>query len=247
MLFVAYDARKLEHASNGIERLRATLAFDLMHDYLLAGGHVHLRHDQGTYLCGYQVLADEIVDSTPWPGEGPWCPECHARVPRAVRWVIPRPSEKAADVRELCERFHVELCLVDDLPEDAEATAAPCGAILAKTDPPRICVRHHDGLLLPVHKYGVLHELTHLLTAPHGWRSEAACGFYAVQYALAATLPRAAGRYLRLATLDVQGTRCPVFGGILQARAWALGFLDEGRCIPSDRWGRSVRAPSRCV
>jgi hypothetical protein len=42
--------------------------------------------------------------------------------------------------------------------------------------------------------------------------------------------------YLRQATLDVQGTGDRVFGGILQARAVALGLLDLTFHIPDETW-----------
>lgn len=224
-------------------RLRCTLAWDHMHEYVLGGRRVHARRDYGSFLCGYEASEREILDTTPWPGEGPWCRACFREIPDWVRWVEPEPRPpRYEDVREMCEMLGVGLRSVGELPDEAEAAARPCGAAVERFDPPSICTTGGlDGRELEhVHRVGILHELTHLVCSPYAWRSEAASGFYAVQYALALTLRES--RQLRRSTLDVQGTGCPVFGGILQARAHALGLLDETRHVPELRpLGRVTR------
>jgi len=183
-------------------------------------------------------MLGELIETTPWGGEGMWCPECAAQVPEAVAWEEPEAIYRTgafADAEELCGYLNIPVRRVDELPDEleTESTAAPCGAVLETINPPSIVTLHSGGALKNVHQYGILHELTHLMTAPYSWKSEVGCGFYAVQYALA-TYVRVP--YLRQATLEVQGTGDRIFGGILQARAVALGLLDLTFHIPDETW-----------
>lgn len=220
------------------ERLRRTLAFDFSHEYVLARGQVHLRHDYGRILCNLEPELGELIETTAWGGEGMWCPECAAQVPDYVGWQEPETIYRTgafADAEELCHYLNIPLRKADELPEETEieSIAAPCGAVLETINPPSIVTLHNDGVLEHVHQYGIVHELTHLLTAPYSWTSEVGCGFYAVQYALASYVRVP---YLKRATLEVQGCGDRIFGGILQARAVALGLLDLTLQVPDAIW-----------
>ncbi len=206
--------------------LRATLAWDLAHEFVLGSGVVHLRHVQRTTLC--QADAGPCVETTPY-GDGNLCPDCAEQVPEYVCWVEPT-FRGSLTIEQLADHLGVEIILSNDRPETNDTGAAPCGAILAEPfEDLRLYVGHHNGVMQTVHRVGALHELAHVVCAPHGFDSESACGLYAVQYALARLVER--GRPLRSSTKDMQGLRCRVYGGLMQARAYALGFLDEGRSV----------------
>jgi len=160
------------------------------------------------------------------------------RVNSDIRWVKPKPEIQNLSIQNVCDRLGVKLIVTNNRPEWNETGGSPSGAILDGWGHgiTTLFVGHDsNGGMNLAHQYGALHELTHVVTAPYGFDSEIACGFYAVQYALASMLENA--KHLCKNTKDMQGLDNPVFGGVLQARAWALGLLDDDRNLNVERLG----------
>lgn len=215
------------------QRLQDTLAWDLMHEYVLTDTGMHIRHVNGSFLCGAES-GEGLREVTPWGGEDP-CPKCVSMVPKKIRWVNPKSTKKGLMIEEACELLGVELVVTPDLPADNITGGSPSGAILDGWGKKKLYVGcDRKGKMTLAHQYGALHELTHVITAPYGFESEVACGHYAVQYALAQML---SSTTLRRRTLEMQGLKDPLFGGVLQARAWALGILNLDRSLNPERLG----------
>ena len=223
------------------EVLQSALAFDFSHEYVITSKGLHLRHVEKTFICGVEV-DDPSVEVTPYGGVD-LCKDCAKAVPPYVKWKPPaqaRAHNAALDLKALCALLNVQMLVTNVRPEVNDTGAAPCGAILGSPFEDRVLfVGHKNEVPQPVHRVGALHELTHVFCAPFGFSCEPGSGFYAVQYALGLVLKN--NRYLLRATKEVQGLACPVYGGLMQARAWALGLLDEGR---NANWSRlGLEAP----
>lgn len=225
--------RKYSDGDPRVDRLRETLAWDLRHEYVLTDTGLHIRHVEKTFLCGGDG-GEGIVETTPYGGVG-LCSSCKRKVPKEVRWVEPEWSGRLMSLQELCDHVGIELHITNERPEFNETGAAPCGAILGSFDPPVLYVGHINGSLDQAHRIGALHEIAHVVTSPHGFECEPGCGHYAVQYALGLLLVD--NRKLLKSTKEVQGLSCPVYGGIMQARAWSLGLLDASRNVNLARIG----------
>lgn len=227
--------RAFEGPDEATQRLQDTLAWDFSHEYVLTDTGMHIRHLNGSFLCKDE--GGGLHETTPWGGDGP-CPHCIKLVPDYVKWCEPQETQNhynSWSVREVCDLFGIELHVTNDRSEISEMGATAPGATMVSWDPPVLYVGHTQGTMTRPHMAGALHEITHLLTSPYGYTSEVGCGHYAVQYALAKCMDDS--QYLCQSTLDMQGTRDPVFGGIMQARAWALGLLDSGRNLNFERFG----------
>ncbi len=220
------------HLDPRVDRLRAAIAWDLSHEYVITSKGLHIRHVEGTYICDTEI--DEDPHSTPYGGVD-LCPKCNKAVPNEIRWVEPEPQVRGLSLEELCSKLSIELVVTDELPDDNDTGASPSGAILGQFSPPVLYVGHNKGKVTDAHRIGALHEIAHVVTSPFGFDSESGCGHYAVQYALGKTLKN--NRYLLRSTKEAQGIGCPVYGGLMQARAWALGLLDEGRNVSLGRLG----------
>lgn len=212
-----------------VECLRAALSWDLAHEYTITNKGLHLRHVEGTYICGAEI-DDPLIETTPHGGVD-LCNDCATSVPEYVKWKEPEPHSAHKlgwNINQLCKAFDVKLLLANDRPNVNDVIAAPCGALLGDLDKRELYVGEQDGNFLDVHRVSALHEVVHLVAARYGaFQCESACGFYAVQYALALCMENP--KPLLKSTHAVLSTDCPVFGGLLQARAFAVGLLDDTR------------------
>ena len=230
--------KKFPAPSPRIEVLQNALAWDLSHEYIITNTGLHIRHVEQTVLCDNYV-DDPHIETTPYGGVDP-CPQCISLVPDYVKWKEPEPHpfHKARwSVEDFAKLLGVSLKINNNRPEVNDTGAAPCGAILESFDPLILHVGHHKGKVQTVHRIGALHEFAHIITSPYGFTSESGCGHYAVQYALGMCF--ADNKELLASTAEVQGLSCPVYGGLMQARAWALGLLDETRNVNFERLGIS--------
>ncbi len=205
--------------SKNLEALKRALAFDLAHEFVFKARHLHIRKKTGGLLCGREI---DGLEPTPYGGAG-LCKGCAAEA-GAVRWREPEHVGELVSVCELAERMGVGVRLVDNLPD---GSGGPAGAVLTRLSPPILYIaRGKGGALNRAQVQGALHELAHVATSPDGFNCEISAGHYAVQYALTLTI-KDAGPLLRRTKRVMHN--CDIFAGMMQARAWALGYLDDRR------------------
>lgn len=213
---------------NKVRVLRDTLAWDRAHEFVLTDTGTHIRHVNRSFLCGDEV--EGMQETTPWGGDG-ICSKCAKQVPSYVHWVEPPELDTILlSFRVACFRLGVTYIHVDEIPEEVSGGTPQAGLSVSPAQA-TLYIRAKMSDFLPKGvDYEALHELAHVLTAPYGFDSEVGCGHYAVQYALARHLYNS--EYLKKRTLEMQGLGDPIFGGVLQARAWSLGLLSEDRGLP---------------